>query len=347
MDFLASLGLFAAKTVLIVLAVGLVVGIISRAFRRGAHGRGSVKLTNLNERWRDTALAMNGELLPAREARLAFKAARARAKADAKREDKRPRVFVLAYDGNARASQTSALREELTAIFDVSRPGDEVVVRLHSPGGFVHAYGFAASQLERVKARGLRLTVVVDQIAASGGYMMAVVADEIIAAPFAIIGSIGVVAALPNFHRFLRKHDVDFEQHTAGKYKRTLTMFGENTDAGRQHFKEELELTHGLFKAFVSRYRPKLDLEQVATGQHWYGSQAVELGLVDRLQTSDDYLLERRGAAEVWSVEYVARRRPLDRAVSIMAGSVVRGTEAAVAGGITRAAEALHVPIHR
>ncbi len=347
MEFLSSLGLFAAKGILIVVAVGLVVGMISRAFRRGSHARGAVKLTNLNDAWRQTALSMNGELLPSREAKLAFKAARAKAKADDKREDKRPRVFVVAYEGNTRAAQTSALREELTAIFDVSRPGDEVLVRLHSPGGFVHAYGFAASQLERVKARGLRLTVVVDQTAASGGYMMAVVADEIIAAPFAIIGSIGVVAALPNFHRFLRKHDVDFEQHTAGKYKRTLTVFGENSEAGRQHFKEELEVTHALFKSFVSRHRPKLDLEQVATGQHWYGSQAVELGLIDRLQTSDDYLLERRSTAELWSVEYVARRRPLDRAVSILAGSVVKGTEAGVAGGISQAAEALHIPVHR
>ena len=109
------------------------------------------------------------------------------------------------------------------------------------------AYGLAASQMQRIRDKKLKLTVCVDKVAASGGYMMAVVADKIIAAPFAVLGSIGVLAQVPNFHRLLKKHDVDFEMLTAGKYKRTLTMFGENTDKGREKFQEDIEDTHVLF----------------------------------------------------------------------------------------------------
>ncbi len=231
------------------------------------------------------------------------------------------------------------MREELTAILQVGRPGDEVVVRLKSPGGYVHAYGFAASQLERVKDRGLRLTAVVDQVAASGGYMMAVVADQIVAAPFAVIGSIGVVAGIPNFNRFLKKHDIDFEQHTAGKFKRTLTVFGENTEAGRQKFKEELEVAHALFKSFVGKHRPKLDLERVATGEHWFGAEAIELGLVDRLKTSDEYLLERQGDADIWAVQFAPKRRLFDRAGAALSEGAAHAAEAGVSAGIARGVE--------
>ena len=105
-----------------------------------------------------------------------------------------------------------------------------------------------------------------DKVAASGGYMMACIGDRILSAPFAVLGSIGVVAQIPNLHRLLKKHDVDYEVLTAGEYKRTLTVFGENTDKGRQKFQEDLELTHVLFKDFVSRYRPQLDIDQVLGG---------------------------------------------------------------------------------
>jgi serine protease SohB len=174
-----------------------------------------------------------------------------------------------------------------------------VLLRLESEGGLVHAYGLAASQLQRIRERKLRLTAAVDKVAASGGYMMACVADHIIAAPFAVVGSIGVIAQLPNFNRLLKKHEVDFELHTAGEYKRTLTLFGENTDAARAKFREELEDTHALFKAFVADNRPALDLEKVATGEHWFGARALALRLVDELKTSDDFLLERSASADL------------------------------------------------
>jgi serine protease SohB len=114
------------------------------------------------------------------------------------------------------------------------------------------------------------------------------------------VGSIGVVAQIPNFNRLLKKRDVDVEILTAGKYKRTLTMFGENTDEGRHKFIEDLESVHHQFKSHVIQYRPQLDLEQVATGEHWLAVQALDLGLVDEIQTSDTYLLNQMDQKDIY-----------------------------------------------
>ena len=147
------------------------------------------------------------------------------------------------------AHEVESLREEITAIISIANPSkDKVLIRLESGGGVVHGYGLAASQLQRIKSAGIPLSVAIDKVAASGGYMMACVADEILAAPFAIVGSIGVIAQIPNFNKILKKNDVEFEQITAGEFKRTLTLFGENTDKAREKFREEIEQTHDLFK---------------------------------------------------------------------------------------------------
>ncbi|WP_087087646.1 protease SohB [Acinetobacter pittii] len=202
------------------------------------------------------------------------------------------KIFVLDFKGDIQASAVENLREEITLILATAKAGrDRVVVRLESPGGMVHGYGLAAAQLVRLRDAGFHLTICVDKVAASGGYMMACIANEIIAAPFAIVGSIGVVAQVPNFNRLLKEHNVDFELYTAGQYKRTVTMFGENTPEGKAKFEEELQQTHVLFKHFVEKYRPQLNVDKVATGEHWYGEDALDLNLVDKLQTSDEYLL--------------------------------------------------------
>ncbi|MFP0264903.1 protease SohB [Acinetobacter pittii] len=202
------------------------------------------------------------------------------------------KIFVLDFKGDIQASAVENLREEITLILATAKAGrDRIVVRLESPGGMVHGYGLAAAQLVRLRDAGFHLTICVDKVAASGGYMMACIANEIIAAPFAIVGSIGVVAQVPNFNRLLKEHNVDFELYTAGQYKRTVTMFGENTPEGKAKFEEELQQTHVLFKHFVEKYRPQLNVEKVATGEHWYGEDALDLNLVDKLQTSDEYLL--------------------------------------------------------
>ena len=228
--------------------------------------------------------------------------------------DDKKRVYVINFNGDIRASATENLRQEITAILSIANiEKDEVVVNLESPGGMVHGYGLAASQLARIREHQLPLTICVDKVAASGGYMMACLANNIIAAPFAVIGSIGVVAQLPNFHRLLDKWDIDYEVLTAGEYKRTLTMFGKNTDAGREKFIADLEDTHTLFKDFVTEYRPQLDIEKVATGEHWYGKQALGLGLVDKLMTSDEYLLNLSKTADVFAVRFVHKQNLMQK----------------------------------
>ncbi|MFC0178899.1 protease SohB [Thorsellia kenyensis] len=223
------------------------------------------------------------------------------------------RIFVIDFDGSMDAGEVSSLREEITAILSVAKSQDTVIIRLTSPGGVVHGYGLAASQLARIKNANINLVACVDKVAASGGYMMACVADKIIAAPFAILGSIGVVAQVPNFNRFLKKNEIDVELHTAGAYKRTLTLFGENTEEGREKFRQELNETHELFKRFVIEKRPSLDIESVATGEHWYGIQALEKGLVDEIATSDDYLGKLYQDHKVLKIKYVMKKRMAER----------------------------------
>jgi len=223
-------------------------------------------------------------------------------------DDERKRVFVLDFNGDIRASEVDLLREEISAVLSFAGENDEVVLRLDSAGGMVHTYGLAASQLERIKSAKIKLTICVDEVAASGGYMMACLADKLIAAPFAILGSIGVVAQLPNFHRVLKKHGVDYETFTAGEYKRTVTMFGENTEKGKDKFVEEIQDTHLLFKEFVSQARPCIDIDAVATGEVWFGRRAIEHKLIDELNTSDDHLMKICANCDVFQVRYELKK---------------------------------------
>jgi serine protease SohB len=204
-----------------------------------------------------------------------------------------PKAFILEFNGDIKASQTNQFREEIDLILSIAKPGDEVMIKIQSPGGAVTGYGLAAAQIERLRHQHIYTNVCIDQVAASGGYLMSAVANKIYAAPFAIIGSIGVIAQLPNLNKWLKKHNIDFEQITAGKFKRTLTVFGENTDEGREKFTQDLELIHQNFKYQVHQYRPQLDIEAVATGEHWLARDAINLGLIDELKTSDDWILER------------------------------------------------------
>jgi serine protease SohB len=320
-QFLMDYGLFLAKALTWVAAILAVAGgIVAIARQSRAHrpGHERLEVKNLNERFEQMAEILNGELLGEAALKAEAKQRKARDK-DKRRAEKhgtrppRPRVFTFDFDGDLQASGVTSLREEISAVLQVAKPEDEVLLRLESGGGMVHGYGLAASQLSRVREKGIRLTVAIDKVAASGGYLMACVADRILAAPFAIVGSIGVVAQLPNFNRLLKKHDIDFELHTAGEFKRTLTLFGQNTEEGRAKFQEELEDTHALFKAFVHQNRPVVDIDKVATGEHWFGSRALALKLVDEIKTSDDYLLERTRDADIFEIDYKPRRSLADR----------------------------------
>jgi serine protease SohB len=312
-ELFADYGLFLLEVITLLGLVLVVVLLVIANARRGSEREG-LTIKHLNEQMEQTAKQLKRVLLPKDEFKRVAKAAakaRKRSKADAAR---RKRIFVLDFKGDLRASATASLREEVSAILGIAQDGDEVLLRLENAGGHVHEHGLAASQLLRLKARRIRLSIAVDKVAASGGYLMACVADRLMAAPFAVVGSIGVIAQLPNFHRLLEEKGVDFEMITAGRFKRTLTLFGANTDEGRQKLKQELEDVHALFKAQVAAARPQVDLERVTTGEHWYGTQALELKLVDELRTSDDYLLEAAAERELYHVAF-KRRRPFSERV--------------------------------
>ena len=246
------------------------------------------------------------------------------------RKKNNQKIYVLDFKGDTAASAVENLREEITLILSTAKAGrDRVVVRLESPGGMVHGYGLAAAQLVRLRDAGFNLTICVDKVAASGGYMMACIANEIVSAPFAVVGSIGVVAQVPNFNRLLKEKHIDFELYTAGQFKRTVTMFGENTAEGKAKFEEELQQTHELFKHFVEKYRPQLNVEKVATGEHWYGKDALELNLVDQLKTSDEYLLGLLAQHDVYVIE--TRRKPtLGEKLGLQAAQMADGLVPAV-----------------
>jgi serine protease SohB len=333
-ELLSQYGLFLAKIATVVIAIAVVAVLIVNLTQRKRQ-RGVLRITRLSEQYKEMQEEMSLSLLDNHQQKLWMKAqkkkhrqeakaAKAKARLNAPQDETKPRVYVLDFKGSMDAHEVTSLREEVTAVLAVAKPQDQVVMRLESPGGVVHGYGLAASQLQRLREKQIPLTVAVDKVAASGGYMMACVADKIVAAPFSIIGSIGVVAQIPNFNRFLKNKEIDIELHTAGQYKRTLTLLGENTEEGRQKFREELNETQHLFKDFVHRMRPTLDIDRVATGEHWYGIQAQEKGLVDEVGTSDDLLLNLMEGRELVGVRFAQRKRLLDRFTNSAAESVDR-----------------------
>lgn len=315
-DILTGYGIFILEILTILLAILAIVGVIISYRQHNKSKAGELEIKDLAEEFDDNTKYLRDFYLSEEELKHQAKAEKKAEKQKAKArktalksgemldDAKKASVYVLDFHGDISASETTALREEISAIINVAKPEDEVVLRLESPGGIVHDYGFAASQLARLKQKGIKLTIAVDKVAASGGYMMACVADKIVSAPFAVIGSIGVVAQIPNIHRLLKKHDVDVDVMTAGEFKRTVTVLGENTEKGKQKFQQELEETHQLFKQFVSQNRPHLDIDKIATGEHWFGQQALELKLVDEITTSDDLILEKMKEKRVLSVKY-------------------------------------------
>lgn len=303
MEFLAQYGMFFLKTTTLVIALLIaVVGILSL----GHKPKNKINIKSLNHRHDEITTLMQKEVLGLK---------RKKPKKDHKIK---PSLFVIDFIGDIKASQVEQLREEISAVLSVASKDDEVVIRLESPGGTVNGYGLAASQLQRVRDMDIPLTVCIDKIAASGGYLMACVAHNIIAAPFAIIGSIGVVAQFPNFHRLLKKNDIDVELLTAGEYKRTLTMFAENTKAGRQKFQEDINVIHQRFKDYILLNRTQVDMDKVSTGDHWIAKDALELKLVDQLKTSDDYLMDKMNTHNSFEIMIKGKQTLADKLLKPM-----------------------------
>ena len=323
-EIFVDYGVFILKVITLLLVVAGVVAVIFNLKEQKEARAGELQITDLSEEYEENSQKLRDFHLSEDALKQAEKARKKADKAKAKAEkalrkkgeenkaERKPHIYVLNFKGDIMASETASLREEISAILSVANPEtDEVLLRLESPGGVVH--GLAASQLARLKQKGIKLTVAVDKVAASGGYMMACVANRIVAAPFAIIGSVGVVAQMPNIHRFLKKHDVDVEVMTAGEYKRTMTILGENTEKGKQKFQQELDETHTLFKRFVAQNRPQVDINKIATGEHWYGQQAMELNLVDEITTSDDLILHALKEKTVLALKYTTKKTWLQK----------------------------------
>lgn len=313
MEFLAEYASFLAKTVTLVVAILVVLVTLAALRGRGRKTAGQLQVSKMNEFYKGLRDKLEQSLLSKDQLKSLRKQQAKVDKKQKKQPQKKPRVFVLDFEGDIKASATESLRHEITALLTLATPADEVVLRLESGGGMVHSYGLASSQLARIRQAGIPLTICIDKVAASGGYMMACIGQKIISSPFAILGSIGVVAQLPNVNRLLKKHDIDYEVLTAGEYKRTLTVFGENTEKGREKFQQDLDITHQLFKNFVAQYRPQLEIDQIATGEVWLGVAAVDKLLVDELKTSDEYLSERAKQAQLFHLHYVQRKSLQER----------------------------------
>ena len=327
MDFLIEYGMFLAKALTIIISIGLVLSMVVSTSQKTNRGddNGEIEILPLNIDFEKTKNKLRIATVEESEKKIERKKIKKESKnKNAFNPKSKRRVYVVNFEGNIAASAVDNLREEITAILSVANKKDEIVVRLESSGGMVHSYGLASSQLDRIKKAKLKLTICVDKVAASGGYMMACVGDKIIAAPFAIVGSIGVVAQMPNFNKLLKKHDIDFELLTAGEHKRTLTLFGKNTDKGREKFIEELNETHELFKEYVSKRRPNVDINKIASGEIWFGSRAKELSLVDEISTSDEYICSCFNSAKVFEIKFVRKQKLLQRVGGSVEASITR-----------------------
>ncbi|WP_026960571.1 protease SohB [Aliagarivorans taiwanensis] len=329
MEFLIEYGLFLAKALTVLVALVVLIVVIAASSNRQRHKSGELEVKDLSKAHKEGVEKLQQGLLNKEQLKAQKKKLKAEQKAakKEKKEESKPKLFVIDFKGSIDAKEVAGLREEVSSVIAIAQEGDEVLLRLESGGGVVHGYGLAASQLTRLRDKGIKLTVAVDKVAASGGYMMACIADKLIAAPFAIVGSIGVIAQIPNFNKVLKRNDIEFEQITAGEYKRTLTMFGENTDAARDKFRTEIQETHELFKDFVQSNRPQLDLAKVATGEHWFGKQALDLELVDELRTSDDYLMDSYADHQVIQLQYHGKKKLAEKLSQAASSGVEQGVK--------------------
>lgn len=326
MDALQSIGVFAAQTFLILFAIIAVILVIAMVAAKAAGHKNEIEVELLHKKYKNFQNILKAHTMNKSERKDLKKQLKQEKKDSAdKSHTHEKKIFVIDFNGDVKASAVENLREEVTAILTTAKSEDEVVVCIESPGGVVHGYGLAASQLLRIRDKGIPLTVCVDKVAASGGYLMSVTANKILSAPFAIVGSIGVVAQVPNFHRVLKKHDVDVKEYTAGEFKRTVSLLGEITAKGEEKFQQQLEETHVLFKSFVQKFRPQMNLHEVATGEYWYGEQAITKGLVDEIRTSDDYLMTLADKHQIIKVKFEQHESIGDKLSGIIGKAVKKG----------------------
>ena len=315
MDFIVQYGVFLLKVITIVTAILLpILMIINSSKGRSVSEKGHLQIKNLSDQFENMGFAIQGTLMTPK----ALKKFRKELHKQKKKEEKNPAkdqqsIFVLNFNGDIQASEVDKLKHEINAILVSDTKCKEVVLKVESGGGSAYAYGLCAAELKRLVDNKIKLTVCIDKVAASGGYLMSCVATKIVAAPWALVGSIGVIAQMPNINKLLKKNLVDFEMHTAGEFKRTLTVFGENTEEGRSKFKAELEDLHIIFKDFVKDNRPEIDTSVVATGEVWQGEKALAVGLIDEISTSDDYLVKLSKKFKLFQIDYIEKKNLSER----------------------------------
>jgi serine protease SohB len=296
--------------------VSLALVSIVKGFKNLSKGNSdSVEITNLNKKYKKLTNLAKSVLMnkPKKKVKTIL---------ELEDEISHHKVYYLTFKGDIMAKAVDQLSEEITVLLNIAKDGDEVVLNLESPGGVVHGYGLAAAQLDRIKKAKLKLTICVDKVAASGGYMMACVGDEIVAAPFAILGSIGVVMEYPNFYELLNKVGVKYQQLTAGQYKRTISPFLEPSKEGTEKAKDDLSRTHKLFKDHITAHRKNVDIEKVATGETWYGSECIANGLIDSINTSDEVIQGKMSRNTVFKIKYKEPKKPI-KLISHLVSSVL------------------------
>ena len=310
MEILTDYFIFLLKVFTLAIAITVPLLLIIGSSKGKSQPKGKLSITNLSEKFESMGNAVKSSLMNPKELKKFKKdLTKDKKKKDKNKEkDEKDSAFVLNFKGDIQATEVEKLKQEINAILLSEAPCKEVIIRVESGGGSAYAYGLCAAELKRLVDNDINLTVCIDKVAASGGYLMSCVASKIIAAPWAIVGSIGVIAQMPNFHRLLKKNSIDFEMHTAGAYKRTLTTLGENTEEGRKKFKSDLEDLHIIFKDFVKEQRPQVDTEVVATGEVWQGKEAIDVGLIDSIETSDNYLVSLSKKVNLFEIEFVEKK---------------------------------------
>lgn len=221
---------------------------------------------------------------------------------------------VLRFEGDTMATGRQDFARMVDEVLHNKERIQRVIVVVNSPGGGVSVYGQMFAGMERMRNAGVDVTACVDTYAASGGYLMSVPAQRIIAAPFAMVGSIGVVSEFMNFNKLLRRLGVEPMTITAGELKRTVTPLSEVTEENKAAYKAQLEAIHRQFIAVVKKYR-EVDADRVCTGNHWTAAESVELklNLVDGLATSQEYLFEANQTEDLVTISKL--QNPYEKSV--------------------------------
>ncbi len=188
-----------------------------------------------------------------------------------------------------------------------------IILEINSPGGSAVASEEIANAVKKTN----KTTVAwIREVGASGAYWVASSADYIVANRVSVTGSIGVIASYLEFPEFLERYNVTYRRLVSGKYKDIGTPFKEMTSEEQAIFQQNLDLIRDYFVSEVAKNRNmnKKDVDKIANGLFYLGTQAKELGLVDELGSKDEVIryIEYKEKIEVEIAEYETEKGILD-----------------------------------